>query len=51
MHDAERPPIGIGRAMEQCLTRIERVSHRFDALLPGIIVQNEITEARMTFKR
>ena len=50
MHDAERPPVGIGRRWSRVL-RARTVSHRLDALLPGIIVQDEITKTRMTFKR
>ena len=51
MHDAERSPVGIGRAMEQRFARVERVAHRLDAFLPGVVVEHEIAQSRMTCKR
>ena len=36
--------------MQYRLSRIEALAHRIDALLPGVIVKDEIAETRMSFE-
>ena len=50
LHDAPRPPVGVRTAMAHRRLRVEAVAHRLDVFLPGIVVENEITEVRMAFK-
>ena len=50
LNDAPRPPVGVRFAMAHGRLRIEMAAHRLDVFLPGIVVQDEIAEARMTFK-
>ena len=50
LNDAMRPPVGIRLAMTHRRLRIEMMAHRLDVFLPGVVVQNEIAEARMAFK-
>ena len=50
LHDAMRMPVGVRLAMKHRRLGIEVMAHRLDVFLPGVVVQNEIAEARMAFK-
>ena len=50
LNNTMRTPVVVGLAMMHRRLRIEFMAHRFDTFLPGVVVQNEIAEARMAFK-
>ena len=39
-----------GSTVQHRLFRLEMTAHRLDTFLPGVVVQNEIAESRMTFE-
>ena len=50
LDNSARTPIFIRLAMGHRGVRIEMAAHGLDVFLPGIIMQDKITEARMSFK-
>src|SRR5208283_2713764 len=50
LDDASWPPVGVRLAVVHRRFRIEMTAHRLDVFLPGVVVQDEIAESRMTFK-
>ena len=50
LDDAPGPPIDVRTAVAHRRLRVESVAHRLDALLPDVIVENEIAEMRMPFE-
>ena len=50
LDDAPWPPVGFRFAVAHSRLQIEMTAHRLDVFLPGVVVQDEIAESRMTFE-
>ena len=50
LNDAPGPPVGVREAMAHRRLRVKSAAHRFDAFLPGVVVEHEIAQMRMTFE-
>ena len=50
LDDSPWPPLGVGLSVPHGGAGVEAMAHRLDVLLPGIVVQHKVAEARMPFK-